>query len=122
MFAKHIVPFGMKSPSYQSSWKFSGVSDRNLGTWKPTRGDGGSYLRGIVLYTYLLVNTVDGMVRIVQDLTNRGRGPPAEQFADRSTDIWETLSVPERGHTRATNDPIQLFMTFLLNLWVRDHG
>ena len=96
------------------------MSDRYLGS--PQGATGESYLHGIVLYAYLSVNTVDGIVRIVQDLTNRGRGPPAEQFANCSTDIRETFSVSECRHARATNDPIQLFLTFLLNFRVRDHG
>ena len=59
---------------------------------------------------------------IVQELTNRGRGPPAEQFADGSTNVGQTLPVSERGHARATDDRVQLFLTFLLHLWVRNHG
>jgi len=34
MFARHIVPFGMKNPSYQSSYERSRASDRHPGGLK----------------------------------------------------------------------------------------
>jgi len=102
MFARHIVPFGMKNPSYQSSYEHPRASDRHPGGLKEAAKEVTSMVECI--RPALGLNMANAMIHIGVGLTNRGNGPPAKQLPESSTEIGKVISILEGGHARAADN------------------